>query len=108
MNQDELKQKYAEEVRKRYAKDLQQRNTDEFVQRQLDSARKTAVLRLLTKEARERLNNVRIARPELADTVELALMEALQAGMLKEQIDDLKLKQVLEQVSTQKRFNFIK
>ena len=108
MNNDEMRKKYAEEIRRKFSQESSQGGAQEFVQRQLESAKKTAVLRYLTKEARERLANVRVAKPELAETVEMALVEALQSGMLNGQIDDEKLKLVLEQVSSQKRFNFIK
>ena len=108
MNEDALRKKYSEEIKKRFAHDIKDETNQEFVQRQLDSAKHTVIQRFLTKEARERLNNVRAAKPELVETVELAIVEAVQAGSLREEIDEEKLKHILEQASTQKKFHFIK
>jgi len=78
---------YSDDFKSRYANDSEKRSEQEFVQRQLESARKTAVLKFLTKEARERLSNVKIARPEVADE---------------------KLREILEQVSAKRDFKIIK
>ncbi len=56
----------------------------------------------LTKEARERLSNVRIANPQLAEQVELYLIQVYQAGQIKELISDVQFKELL-QTLTKKR-----
>jgi programmed cell death protein 5 len=56
-------------------------------QRQLDVLKKQLFMRLLTKEARSRLANIKLANPELAEQLEIALIQALQSGKIA-QIDE--------------------
>jgi programmed cell death protein 5 len=70
--------------------------------RKLEELKREILLKVLTKEARERLANVRIANPQLAEQVELYLIQVYQQGLLKEQINDEKLKELLKTL-TQKR-----
>ena len=102
------RQKYNEDLRKKLAQDSAQSENQEFVNLQLDSIKKSIVQRFLTPEARQRLANIRAARPQLADTVETALMEASQSGMLKQQLGETELKQFLDHVTQKPKFNFIK
>ncbi|HKZ49908.1 MAG TPA: DNA-binding protein [Candidatus Nanoarchaeia archaeon] len=99
---------YSDDFKSRYANDSEKRSEQEFVQRQLESARKTAVLKFLTKEARERLSNVKIARPEVAEAIETGILNAVQTGSIKEPITDEKLREILEQVSAKRDFKIIK
>ena len=50
----------------------------------------------LTKEARERLVNVRIANPQLAEQVELYLIQVQQQGQLTEPLPEDKFKDLLK------------
>ena len=102
------KQEYMEDLRKKLAQENVQNENQEFVQRQLESARKSVVQKYLTPEARQRLANIRAVKPAVADTVETALLEAVQSGMLKQQIGELELKQFLDQISQKPKFKFIK
>lgn len=56
-------------------------------ERQLELLKKQLFMRLLTKEARSRLSNIRVANPELAEQVELALIQIIQTGKI-QQIDE--------------------
>jgi programmed cell death protein 5 len=101
-------ERYVEDLRKKLAQEKVQNENQEFVQRQLDSAKKSVVQRYLTPEARQRLANIRAARPAVADAVEAALMDASQTGMLKQQIGETELKQFLDQISQRPKFKIIK
>ncbi len=100
------------EIRKRKLEDLQrsQQNAvnEDFIKQQLEGVRKTILQRCLTKEARERLGNVRVANPQLAEQVELALMEAAQTGQITEPIDDNRLKEILSRSTAKQGFKIIK
>ena len=61
--------------------------------------------KFMTKEARERLNRVRIVKPAVAESVELAIMQAIQAGAVKEPITDSHLRSILDQSVKTKEFN---
>jgi programmed cell death protein 5 len=67
-------------------------------------AQKQAILRqILNEEARQRLANVRLVRPQLAEAVELRLIQLAQQGAIKEKLDDNQLKDILRKIQGQKR-----
>ena len=67
-------------------------------------AQKQSILRqILNEEARQRLANVRLARPQFAEAVELQLIQLAQQGAIKEKLTDNQLKDILRKIQGQKR-----
>lgn len=65
---------------------------------------KQAILRqIMTPDARERLANVKIASPELANMVEMQLIQLAQSGRLADMVTDAMLRNILRQVAPQRR-----
>ncbi len=63
----------------------------------------------LTREALSRFGNVKAAHPELALNLVIVLANLIQQGRIKEQITDSQLKDMLRQLSSQKKdFNIIR
>ena len=81
------------------------RYQEEMQKQQIELVKKAALLKYLSKDARERLNRVKTVKPELAEKVEIALIQAIQIGQIKEIIDDAQLKKILLEVTDQKEFN---
>lgn len=68
------------------------------------SAQKEMILKqLLSPEARLRLNNVRMVKPDLAGLVENYLIGMASQGKLRSQLSDDQLKQILLSVQQPKR-----
>jgi programmed cell death protein 5 len=94
-------------LRERRLLELQaQQNQAEDVRRvqQEAEAQKQALLRrILTPEARQRMTNVRIVRPEYAEQLELQLIQLAQTRRVKLPITDDMLKGLLAQIENQQR-----
>jgi programmed cell death protein 5 len=67
-------------------------------------AQKEALLRqILTPEARSRLTNIRMVRPQLAEQIEMQLIQLAGAGRLKARVTDEQLKALLQQLQGKER-----
>ena len=96
-----------EELKKRRMLELQQQQGEQERQLQAQQeleAQKQAILRqILTPEARERLNRIKIVKPELAEAVELQLIQLAQAGRLCNVLTDEQLKTILRRLTDKQR-----
>ncbi len=81
----------------------QQAQQEQAAQAQADAnAQKAGLMRkILTPEARQRLQNVRLVKPEFAAQIEVQLLQLAQAGRVPLPIDDDLLKQLLTQIMSQ-------
>lgn len=100
---EEIRRKKLLELQRKLAE--QQKAQEEEARRQMEiEAQIQAILRrILTPEARERLNRVKLVKPELARQVELILVQLYQAGQIMEKISDEKLKRILAQIDARTR-----
>jgi programmed cell death protein 5 len=65
------------------------------------------VMRLfLTSEARQRLTNVRMVKPEVADFVEEQIIQLINSGKLKRQLNDEEVKEILSNIAGKERREF--
>lgn len=96
-----------EELRRRKLLALQQKVAEEQKQTQMEQQleqQKQAFLRkILTPEARQRLTNLNMVKPEFTEQLELQLIQLAQHGKLPIPITDEQLKQILIQLQSQKR-----
>ncbi|WP_298525684.1 DNA-binding protein [uncultured Methanobrevibacter sp.] len=73
-------------------------------QRQQFEAQKKQILgQILTPEARTRLGNLKLTKPELVEQIEIQLIQSAQAGSLRGKVTDDQLKVLLRQIAGQKR-----
>lgn len=96
-----------EELKKRKLRELQQRLQEERMReeqrKQLELQRKALLMEVMTPEARGRLANIKMAKPEFAAQVEGLLLQLAQTGQLKQKITDSQLKQILLKISGKRR-----
>jgi programmed cell death protein 5 len=96
-----------EELRKRRLQALQRQISDEQknaqVQQQLEAQKQALLKSILTDEARQRLTNLRMVKPEFTEQLELQLIQLAQQGKIPIPLSDEKLKQILVQLQGRKR-----
>src|SRR5919112_704693 len=84
----------------------QQQPSDEEIRRQraeAEAIRQKALAMLLDSEARQRLTNIKMVKPDLASAVENYLINAATTGRLNRALTDDELKQVLLSIQQPKR-----
>jgi programmed cell death protein 5 len=79
----------------------EQRKTQ--IQQELELQKQALLKRILTPEARQRLANLKMVRPEFTDQLELQLIQLAQQGKLPIPLTDAQLKQILIQLQAHKR-----
>jgi programmed cell death protein 5 len=96
-----------EQIRKRKLMSMQSRMSDEQrqvqAQQQLEQQKQALLAKILAPEARQRLNNLKMIKPEFAEQIELQLIEMAQTGKLPIPLSDAQLKSILLQLQSRKR-----
>ena len=73
-------------IRQRRMAELQQQAQSQAAQeeqaRRMEMQKQNALRQILTTEARQRLANIRLANPHMADTVEMQLIQLAQSGRI--------------------------
>ena len=99
-----------EKLRKKKLQDSQQQallqedlEGQDAQQKQFEEQKKMILRSILTIDARERLGRIKIARPEIVESIENQLIMAVQSGQLKNKINDEQLRMLLSKAIPKKR-----
>jgi len=99
----ELRRRKMEQQLQRQAMNQQAMEDEAERQRQIDSQVRVALMEILEPEARERLNTIKLTRPEFAKAVEQQLVMLAQGGRIRQRITDDQLKSLLVQLTPSKK-----
>ncbi len=107
MSEGDYSDEELEVLRRRRMAELQRAGADDQrraqAQQQVDRQKQAIIRRILTPEARQRLTNIRMVKPEFADDIEMQLIQLAQSGRLKSQVTDEQLKRTLVQLQGPKK-----
>jgi len=92
-----------ERIRQRKMEELQRRIAEEEERARRELERQAAMRVILTPEARQRLANLRLVKPELVAQLEEQLIQLANTGRIKMPITDETLKQILLRLSSSRR-----
>jgi len=101
VSDDELDQ-----LRRRKLSALQRQAADEQkndqMQKQLEAQKESLLRSVLSPEARQRLNNLKMVKPEFTEQLELQLIQLAQQGKIPVPLPDAQLRQILVQLQSRK------
>ncbi len=92
-----------ERIRQRKMEELQRRLAEEEARRQRELERQAAMRVILTPEARQRLANLRLVKPELVAQLEEYLIQLANSGRIRMPISDEVLKEILARLTSGRR-----
>jgi len=99
-----------ENLKKKKLQELQQQSElqqdleeQESQNKQFEEQKKRILRGILTAEARERLGRIKVARPEIVESIENQLIMLSQSGQLKNKINDEQLRMLLSKLMPKKR-----
>jgi programmed cell death protein 5 len=96
-----------DEIRKKKLAELQQSLQEQKITEeqamQIEAQKRKILMGVLTPPARDRLANIKLARPEFAAQIENLLIQLAQSGQLAQKIDDKQLKEILLKIQKKKR-----
>ncbi|MFW9996563.1 MAG: DNA-binding protein [Candidatus Odinarchaeota archaeon] len=100
----ELRKKRASEMQKQ----LEQQRQQEEMNKELEARKNAILMGILTEDARQRLANIKLAKPDIASLLENQLIALAQSRRLAKKIDDYQLRQLLKQIVPPSRERSIK
>ncbi|MGD8546113.1 MAG: DNA-binding protein [Candidatus Bathyarchaeota archaeon] len=103
----EISDRELEEIRRRKLLELQRNATEEEsevdVQKKLELQKQALLRSILTSEARQRLTNLKMIKPDFISQLELQLIQLAQQGRITVPLTDEQLKKILVQMQSRKR-----
>ena len=99
---ENLRKKKLQELQEKAAIQEQMEEQEEQ-QKQFEEQKKAILRGIMTTEARERLGRIKVARPEMVESIENQLIMLAQSGKLKNKINDEDLRMLLSKMLSKKR-----
>jgi programmed cell death protein 5 len=99
---EEIRRRKLEEYRKR----LEESYDEERKRREFELKKEEILRKILTPEARNRINTVKLVKPELINQLELQLMQLALVGKIKEPLTDEQIKELLRSIQTTRELRF--
>lgn len=105
---EEIRKKKLQQMQMMQSQQGQQQMAEQRQREEMEDQIKSIINQIMLPDARQRLANIRVARPEYARQVEMLLIQLAQSGNLPKKIDDDTLKKLLTRITGNKRETQIK
>ena len=96
-----IRQRRMEQLKSQRGQQEQVAEAQAHAQADAEAQKQALMRKILTPEARQRLQNVKLVRPDFASQIELQLLQLAQSGRVPLPITDDLLKKLLEQIQSQ-------
>ncbi len=100
---EQLRRRKLQELQAQQHAQIQEAIRQEEIRQEYELKKKMILKKILTPDARSRLTNLRMVKPQFAEQVELQLIQLAQTGRLQEQITDNQLKELLKKIQGTKK-----
>ena len=100
---DEIRRERLEELQERAEGEEAQQEAQEQARQQAEAQKQAILRQYLTDGARQRLNSVRMSRPDFADQVDQQLVALAQRGRLGNTIDEAQMKDLHRELAPESR-----
>ena len=98
-----LRQRRLAEMQANQQQAAAQQQAAEDQRRQMEIQKQAILRQILTPDARDRLANIRVANPQMAESVEIQLIQLAQSGRIQGVINDAMLRDILRKVAPSHR-----
>lgn len=95
---DELKEKKKEKLKNQ----MERQEVEEEKRKQMEQQKQALLKQILTTDARSRLSNLRMAKPDFTEKVEMQLIQVAKTGRIDLPINDEQLKKILKKLQGNK------
>lgn len=99
----ELRERKKEQLQQQGGEEAQAEAAREAQREQAEAQKKALLRRYLTDGARQRLNSVKMSKPEFAEQAEQQILALAQSGRLGEQIDEEQMKELLKELKPESK-----
>jgi programmed cell death protein 5 len=100
---DELRKERLEELQEQQAQGGEEAEAQEQARQQAEAQKQAILRQYLTDGARQRLNSVRMSKPDFADRVEQQLVALAKSGRLGDKIDEAQMKDLLRELAPESK-----
>jgi programmed cell death protein 5 len=99
----ELRERKKQQLQEQGGEEAQAEAAREAQREQAEAQKKALLRRYLTDGARQRLNSVKMSKPEFAEEAEQQILALAQSGRLGEQIDEEQMKELLKELKPESK-----
>ena len=96
-----------EDIKKKKLQELKSQSQEEQIEeekkKELEKQKKRLLRKILTTDARSRLSNLRMAKPQFTERIESQLIQISRTGRIDLPIDDDQLKKILKKLQKDKK-----